>query len=152
MNDMIRHLKPIPRLLQLSVVILVIIFAFIQIVQVERSNPPVVSEPEWSSPEARAIVEHACFDCHSNETVWPWYSNVAPVSWVVAHHTNDGRGEFNFSDWERNPAESEDLLEAVKFGEMPLRGYLALHPEARLNSDEMSMLLQELQAIGVADN
>ncbi len=64
-----------------------------------RTNPPVVSEPQWSSPEARALVKEHCFQCHSNETNWTWYANIAPGSWLIAYDVIKGREEFNFSDW-----------------------------------------------------
>ena len=71
------------------VVLVVVLFGLIQLVPVQRTNPPVVAEPPWDSPETRALAVRACFDCHSNETVWPWYAYVAPVSWLVAHDTDE---------------------------------------------------------------
>ena len=64
-------------------------------------NPPIVAEPTWNSPSTRALAERACFDCHSNETRWPWYSHVAPTSWLVQNHVDEGREVLNFSDWNR---------------------------------------------------
>jgi hypothetical protein len=78
----------------------IVFFAAIQLVPVKRDNPPVVSEPNWDSPQTRALAQRACFDCHSNETVWPWYAHVAPASWLAAHDVHEGRGILNFSDWD----------------------------------------------------
>ncbi|MCJ7766385.1 MAG: heme-binding domain-containing protein, partial [Thiovulaceae bacterium] len=63
----------------------------------EHANAPVVAEPQWDTPETRALFFRACADCHSNETKWPWYSNVAPVSWMVQYDVNEGREKFNVS-------------------------------------------------------
>jgi hypothetical protein len=79
---------------------IVLLLVVIQFVPVDRSNPPVTSEVP-ASPEARAVLRRACYDCHSNETVWPWYSKVAPVSWLVARDVHKGREELNFSTWDR---------------------------------------------------
>ncbi len=81
--------------------VLVVGLIAIQLVPYGRNhtNPPVQSEPNWDSPETRALAERACFECHSNETAWPWYSNIAPVSWLVQHDVDEGREKLNFSEW-----------------------------------------------------
>lgn len=119
-------------------------FVAIQFVPVERTNPPVVREPNWDSPQTRALMERACFDCHSNETKWPWYTKVAPVSWTIAHDVQEGRRELNYSDW--HPNEENESLEAILEGEMPPRQYLLMHPEARLSDAEMQTLVAGLKA------
>ena len=76
-----------------------IVFALlIQLIPIDRTNPPVVTQVQWDSPQTQALFKRACADCHSNETVWPWYSYVAPVSWLVAHDVSEGRGRLNVSD------------------------------------------------------
>jgi hypothetical protein len=89
------------RTLVLSIVGVVVLFGLIQLVPYGRdhTNPPVVAEPAWDSPQTRALAVRACFDCHSNETVWPWYSNVAPASWLVQRDVDDGRRRLNWSEW-----------------------------------------------------
>jgi hypothetical protein len=104
-----------------------------------------VSEPDWDSPQTRELAQRACFDCHSNETVWPWYSNIAPVSWLVQHDVDEGREYVNFSDW-GNARELDELGEVVYEGEMPMSNYLLTHPEARLTDAERAALAQGLQA------
>lgn len=84
--------------------IILIGFVVVQFIPVDRTNPPVVQEPNWDSPQTRALAERACFDCHSNETKWPWYSKVAPVSWLVAHDVEEGRAALNLSEWGSRPA------------------------------------------------
>ena len=111
-----------------------------------RTNPPVVSEPNWPSPETKALAQRACYDCHSNETVWPWYSYVAPLSWLVIIDTVRGRREMNFSDWANAaPDDPDEMEEVIEEGEMPPANYLLLHPAAQLTSAERQQLLQALQ-------
>jgi hypothetical protein len=111
-----------------------------------HENPPVTAEPQWTSPEVRALAARACFDCHSNETKWPWYSFVAPVSWVVAHDVYDARDDLNFSEWDK-PQEGKKAPKFVRNRVMPLKKYLWLHAEADLTTDEREVLAKGLAAI-----
>lgn len=111
----------------------------------EHSNPPVEVEPSWDTLRTRDLAVRACFDCHSNETVWPWYSNVAPVSWLVQRDVYEGREELNYSEWNR-PQEGEESAETVREGSMPPRSYLLTHPDARLTETEMAALAEGLAA------
>lgn len=106
-----------------------------------HANPPATKEPTWNSPATRELVRRACFDCHSNETVWPWYSNVAPVSWLVQNDVNGGRSHLNFSEWDRPQRHAKDVAAQVKQGEMPLWFYLPLHSTARLSAAEKEALI-----------
>jgi hypothetical protein len=124
-------------------------FLAIQLVPVDRSNPPVVSEPNWDSPETRALAVRACFDCHSNETKWPWYSYVAPISWTVSRDVQYGRRVLNFSDWANVRGEGRsagEMAEAISGGYMPPSIYTQRHPEAVLTSAERQALIDGLQA------
>jgi mono/diheme cytochrome c family protein len=112
----------------------------------DHTNPPVVAEPAWDSPETRALFVRACADCHSNQTVWPWYSNVAPVSWLVAHDVEEGRAKLNVSMWGQQRNEGDEAAEAVREGEMPMKIYLPTHPEARLTPAEREQLITGLTA------
>ncbi len=125
--------------------ILVALAIGIQFVPVRRDNPPVVSDVR-APAEVDALLRRACYDCHSHETKWPWYSYVAPISWRVAQHVRMGRGDLNFSDWpEFNLDEQQELLEEIREelseGNMPLRDYLWLHPEAKLTEEEKATIL-----------
>jgi hypothetical protein len=86
-----------------------------------------------------------CGDCHSNETVWPWYSNVAPMSWLIQRDVDEGRKEFNISEWDRHQ-DDDEAFEVFKEGEMPLKPYLLLHPEARLSNQDTDALARGLLA------
>ncbi|MGB1250201.1 MAG: heme-binding domain-containing protein [Candidatus Promineifilaceae bacterium] len=116
------------------------VFILIQLIPVDRSNPPVLREVAWDSAETRDIAVRACYDCHSNETVWPAYSYVAPISLIVAHHVEDGRRVLNFSDWDR-ANHADDMIELIESGDMPLDSYLPLHPEAKLTDAEKATLI-----------
>lgn len=111
-----------------------------------RTNPPVVSEPQWSSPEARALVKEHCFQCHSNETNWTWYANIAPGSWLIAYDVIEGRQKFNFSDWQNNPGELDEMIETIQGGEMPPIQYWVFHPNSRLNAQQKQELINALES------
>ncbi len=124
-------------------VIVVIVFLGMQVAPLgrEHTNPPVRKEPNWNSPLTRELAVQACFDCHSNQTVWPWYSNVAPVSWFVERDVTQGRKKLNFSEWDRPWPEAHESAEAVREGEMPQWYYVWMHPRARLSSEDRHMLI-----------
>ncbi len=116
-----------------------------------HTNPPVVAEPNWASPQTRALAKKACFDCHSNETTWPWYSNVAPMSWLIQHDVDEGRQRLNFSEWGvaqtgRRGRETNEVGEVVLRGSMPPGQYLILHPDATLTDQEKQALADGLTA------
>ena len=110
-----------------------------------HSNPPVTKEPAWDSPQTRALAQQACFDCHSNLTTWPWYSNVAPVSWLTQRDVDSGRSTLNFSEWDKpQDVSAGDIAEAVNGG-MPPWFYTLLHPKAGLSKAEKAQLVAGLQ-------
>lgn len=120
------------------------VFVVIQFVPVARSNPAVAAEV-LAPPAARAVLRRACYDCHSNETVWPWYSKVAPVSWLVARDVAKGRDELNFSTWEQYTSKRQDkklqeILEEITEGEMPPWFYLSVHRDAVLSAEDTAVL------------
>ena len=125
-------------------VLAIVAFGIIQLIPVDRSNPPVGADIP-TSPAVKAILKRACYDCHSNETVWPWYSRVAPISWVVAWDVRKGREELNFSTWNRSGLEDrakkvQESWEEVEEGEMPPWFYVLLHPEAQLAAEDRGVL------------
>lgn len=128
---------------------LVGVFVVMQLVPYGRdhTNPPVKAEPQWTSPEVRALAVRACFDCHSNETKWPGYSNVAPVSWLVQHHVDEGRHELNFSEFDKPQKHAKDAEEELREGEMPMGGYVAMHSEAKLTDAEKKQLQEAFIAM-----
>jgi len=110
-----------------------------------RKNPPVVSEPPWDNPQTRLLAKRACFDCHSNETVWPWYSYVAPVSSLVYRDTLEGRRRLNFSTWNTGSQRGAgEVARAIQRGNMPPAIYLPMHPAANLPAAEKQQLITGL--------
>ena len=120
--------------------------ALAQLVPVDRSNPPIQGEVE-APAQVRAILRRACYDCHANETVWPWYGRVAPVSWLLARDVREGRKEVNFSVFGQYPQKRrqrkwKEIPEQVEKGEMPPWYYVAVHPEARLSEADRAALVR----------
>jgi hypothetical protein len=122
----------------------VLLLLGVQAFRVERTNPPVTGEVA-APAGVQAVLRRACYDCHSYETRWPWYSGVAPVSWLVAHDVQEGREELDLSAWTAYPPKKQvkklrEVAEQVAEGEMPPWYYVLLHPEARLNDAEVAVL------------
>ena len=119
-------------------------FLAFQLVPIDRENPPV--ETEVSAPsEVRQVLERACYDCHSNESQWPWYGYVAPASWLVAYDIEEAREHMNFSTWNRYDREEqlhliEEVWEEVDEGEMPPFFYTPLHSHANLDANDRAVL------------
>ena len=124
-------MKPLPALLLLACV---------------HQNPPVTREIRWVDEQTAALARRACYDCHSNETVWPWYSHLPGVSGLVRRDVESAREELNFSTWDRPFHEAHEAPEALAEGEMPLPLYLRHHPEARLQPAEKAALIAGLEA------
>lgn len=126
---------------------LAVAFVVIQLVPYGRAqdNPPVGSEPNWDSPRTRQMAVTACFDCHSNETSWPWYSNIAPFSWRLQNHVDEGRDKLNFSEWGSGEEEGE-ITQSVVSGEMPPWDYTLLHPDANFTGADREAFISGLTA------
>jgi hypothetical protein len=122
---------------------LAVVFAGLQLVRPDRTNPPVnaarsVQVTASVPPAVDAVLRRSCYDCHSSETRWPWYSGVAPMAWGVANHVKEGRATFNLSEWGSYPARKrvsvlEKMCDEVREGKMPLKQYLWLHRDATLS-------------------
>lgn len=138
-----------PRPVRTALVVLVGLFLAIQLVPYGRDhgNPPVTGTPEWDSPRTRELFFTTCKDCHSHETEWPWYSFVAPMSWLVQHDVDEGREHFNVSAWgQQEENEGDEAAEMLRDGEMPPWFYLPAHPEARLSDADREALIAGLVA------
>jgi heme-binding protein len=124
------------------------IFLVMQLIPYGRthSNPPVTKEPQWDSPRTRELAKRACFDCHSNETRWPWYANVAPMSWVVQQDVENARDVVNFSAWQVEFSLAAYSGQSVLTGNMPPMKYRMAHPEANLTPAETAELARGLDA------
>jgi hypothetical protein len=122
----------------------ILIFVGIQFIPVTLSNPSVESDIS-APPEVKSILKVSCYDCHSHETIWPWYSKVAPVSWLLASDTEEGREKLNFSAWSKYDPEKQsrliaEAMDEVSEGGMPPWFYILKHPEAKISPDELKIL------------
>lgn len=145
-------MKPKLSPLRWIVLVLVLVLVGLQVVPVDRTNPPVQTALE-APAEVDEILRRACYDCHSHETRWPWYSYVAPVSWFVVGHVNHGRGDINFSEWpvfdfELQEHAFRDIEEQIEKGEMPLRSYKRMHRDAELDEQDRETLLRWARSRG----
>lgn len=124
---------------------LVVLFLLIQLIPYghDHSNPPVTKAAVFVSPTVRQMVADSCNDCHSNLTKWPWYTNVAPVSWLTVNDVNGGREHMNLSEWNRPQPELNDIVEAINSGEMPPLKYRTMpnHSKARLSDQQKKELI-----------
>jgi hypothetical protein len=123
---------------------LIVLLAGAQFIPVDRSAPPTETEVP-ASPEVRAVLKRACYDCHSNQTTWPWYSRIAPASWLIARDVRVGREEMNYTAWNRlSPKKQAKRFKQswtlVEEGEMPMSIYLPLHPEAKLTDADKALI------------
>ncbi len=128
---------------------LFIVIQFVPAVQLD--NPPVRREIAWDTPTTRDVARRACYDCHSNETVWPAYARVAPVSWLIAEDVREGREHLNFSEWDGPNEGLDEVVEVIESGEMPMKRYVALHPEAALTPSEVTRFINGLRRTFMAD-
>ena len=138
------------KLLKWTVIVLVVLFLGIQLMRPARSNPPVdesqtIEARTQMTPQVKAIFERSCNDCHSNKTVWPWYTNVAPISWWIVGHINEARQLMNLSEWGKLDRDRQDrklrqICDEVTDGGMPLPSYLPMHPKAKLSEQDKKTL------------
>lgn len=144
------------RILKILGMLLVAIFIVLQFFGIDKTNPEfekgldliVMEEP---SVEIAQMLRSACYDCHSNETNWPWYSNIAPVSWMLEQHVEDARDNVNFSFWGEFEAEDkvyviEKMIEEIEEDQMPLPAYLIAHSNAKLSDTQKQLLIHWLRS------
>lgn len=126
------------------------LFILIQLVPIGRdhNNPTGGTEPAWDSPRTQELVQAACYDCHSNQTEWPWYSNVAPMSWLVYTDVVRARDVFNFNELtpEQGKGMVNLMVQQVTEIKMPPLQYQAIHPEARFSKAERQAIIEGLKA------
>jgi len=136
---------------------LLVILVLIQFVRVDKTNLPVDSTQDFvtitkAPTEIVSLLKTACYDCHSNETTYPWYFNVAPISWWAKDHVNDGRKHLNYSIWgtykkERQAHKIDEMYGEVEEGEMPLTSYTIMHGDAKLTPEQKMALVNWLRTI-----
>lgn len=123
---------------------LLVLLILAQWIPVDQDNPPVTLDIP-TSLEAKMVLKQSCYDCHSNETMWPWYSSVAPISWFLTRDVHEGREKLNFSTWDQYSTKErvkklQESWEEVAEGEMPPWFYTALHRDANLSPEEHEIL------------
>ncbi len=128
-----------------------------QLFRINKTTHPVNPEKDFvtitsASPEVTGVLKQACYDCHSNQPSYPWYTNVAPVSWWIAHHIDEGQHELNFSEWggyseKRKNHKLEECIEMVEEGDMPLPSYTWMHKEAKLTDAQKLQLVEFFRAV-----
>jgi len=136
------------RIITLSVIA---VFIVIQLIPVNQTNPPIVQSAEMPG-DVESIMRESCFDCHSNETKWPWYSRIAPGSFLITYDVNEGRKHLNFSDFSGMDSfdssdVADELIEVLEEGKMPVPQYLILHPSASLSDSETEILLNWAESL-----
>lgn len=124
------------------------LFVVAQLVPYGRNhkNPAVQAEPRWATAQTRQLAKDACFDCHSNLTIWRWYSNIAPGSWLIYRDVQGGRGALNFTEWNRPQDGAGDAIDTIRSGSMPPWFYVVLHPRASLSQADKDALMRGLAA------
>jgi hypothetical protein len=135
-----------------ALVVLIAGFALLQLTNPPRTNPAVVSDLMASNPpppQVATMLHEACYDCHSSKTRWPWYSHVAPMSWLIASDVKEGREHLNLSDWpnahpKRAARWLDKMSDEIGSGEMPLKKYTRIHADARLTEIQRNELTQWL--------
>ena len=144
---------PLRRALKIAALAAVGLFVLAQLVPYGRdhSNPAVTQAAVWPAGKGEQVAEQSCYDCHSNLTKWRWYSNVAPISWLVQHDVEDGRDALDFSEWDRGQPPLGDVLEQVSGGGMPPTQYTLIHPSTSLSSAEKTRLADALVRLYAKD-
>jgi hypothetical protein len=143
-------------MLKKILIVLTVIIVGIQFIPVERNNPPVTGQID-APPNVLSILKTSCFDCHSNETTWPWYSYIAPISFLVSADVKDARKRVNFSEWDKYDAEKrakklDAIIEEVEEGEMPLSKYTLMHPNAKMDQAKIKVLKDWINTDNAEDN
>jgi hypothetical protein len=135
----------------------IVIVIVIQFFRIDKSNPAITPSHDFiemnqPAEEITTLLKSACYDCHSNETVYPWYTNIAPVSWWIKHHIEEGREEMNFSEWgtfkeKKQDHKLEESYEMLEEGEMPLDSYTWTHADAKLNPEQKELLIEFFKSL-----
>jgi hypothetical protein len=144
------------KIIKFIVIGAVVIFLGLQFIRPARTNPAVDTSQTMEAhlqltPQAKEILDRSCRDCHSNQTEWPWYTNVAPLSWWITDHVNGGRTHLNLSEWakldkDRQSKKLQQICDEVEDGAMPLSSYLPMHPKAKLSEQDKKTLCDWTEA------
>jgi len=132
----------------------IILLVLIQFVRIDKTNPKIIPENDFinitnPSEDIAMVLKNSCYDCHSNESTYPWYTNIAPISWWIKHHINEGRRHINFSEWGDYPLDKlnhklEECYEEIEEGKMPMTSYTIAHPDAKMTTEQKNKLKEWL--------
>jgi hypothetical protein len=134
------------RILKIIAISITVLFLLLQPYRPDQTNPPTVEAEVLTVPQdVSAVLKRSCYDCHSNETTYPWYSQISPASWFLDGHIRDGREELNFSVWntyspKKQARRLEEVCDEIRSGQMPLPSYLWIHGDAALKGEEADLL------------
>ncbi|MBO9729586.1 MAG: heme-binding domain-containing protein [Chitinophaga sp.] len=138
-------------------VLLLIIFGVVQFIRPPKNQSAdhlatAITERYPVPADVQALLQNACYDCHSNNTRYPWYTNIQPIGWWMAHHISKGKKEFNFDEYgtysaKRQRNKLKRMKEQIITGKMPLRSYTLMHADARLNADQQRLLTQWIDSV-----
>lgn len=139
-----------------------IALVLMQLIRINKNNPPVVAQNDFiqltkPDQEIASILKSSCYDCHSNEVTYPWYTNIAPISWWIKHHINEGSEHLNFSEWGTYSAKKtdhklEECVEMITEGEMPMWSYTIMHSDAKLDQLQKDKLITFFNSLRVNKN
>jgi len=143
------------RIVNIIFIVVFLILLGIQFIPINKTNP-IITQDIQAPAEVKSILRNSCYNCHSNETKWPWYSELAPVSWMIVNDVNDARKKLNFSSWDKISFEKKeelkkDIWDEVRQDEMPLSLYLYLHPDAKLDLSQKNMIKKWITGTGIGD-
>jgi hypothetical protein len=137
------------KIIKWSLIGILLLIIIMQFIPVKKDNPPTATDIKWDSQQTRSLARRACYDCHSNETTWPYYSHIAPVSWFLSDHVHEGRRHLNFSQWhysrQREIKKARSMVRQIREGEMPLDSYIWMHPGAKLTDAEKQQLITGIE-------
>ncbi len=142
-----------------AIIVIIAILVIIQFFRIDKSNPPANMEKDFitiTNPptDMGIMLKESCYDCHSHHTNYPWYSNIAPVSWLLKEHVNNGRNHLNFSVWtdykeSKKNHKLDECIEMIETGEMPMKGYVLLHEEADLTDAQKKAMIDWFRSVKV---
>ncbi|MES2132100.1 MAG: heme-binding domain-containing protein [Bacteroidota bacterium] len=134
-----------------------VLLVLIQFIRIDKSTKPVNTSTDFiamtsANTEVEQLLKVACYDCHSNQPTFPWYTNIAPVSWWIKHHIDEGNHHLNFSDWgtyteKRKNHKLEECIEMIEEGEMPMDSYTWMHKDAKLTDAQKLQLVEFFKAV-----
>jgi hypothetical protein len=146
--DLEKEMVRIVRVARTALIVFLVVFIGAQFVRPDRTNP---ASPAGGSllskapPQVAAIIDRSCRDCHTNDTRWPWYTNITPTNWLIANHVHEGRDHVNFSTWSSYDEDEQDkflggICSMTKRGRMPMPSYLLIHRDAKLSDADVAAL------------